>query len=98
MRLLQIAVELERVESQARQGVLTTTQLRKVLNDVSEKVNGDSLHVDSVEVYFQKWLDGIAARNSPATLERYRNAVKWFLLNLQGKAQKAHFRRHARKM
>ena len=68
--------------------MLTTTQLRKVLNDVSEKVNGDSLQVDSVEVYFQKWLDGIAVRNSPATLERYRNAVKWFLINLQGKAKK----------
>jgi integrase len=85
---LQIAVEFERVENQARQGVLTTTQLRKVLNDISEKVNGDSLQVDSVEVYFQKWLDGIAVRNSPATLERYRNAVKWFLINLQGKAKK----------
>jgi len=86
-----IALEYERAEKQARQGVLITSQLRKVLSDVSEKVNGDSLHVDSVEVYFRKWLDGIAVRNSPATLERYRNAVKWFLENLQGKAQKPIF-------
>jgi integrase len=85
---LQIAVELERVEGRAKQGALTTTQLRKVLNDVSEKVNGDSLNVPSVEDYFRDWLNGIEARNSPATLERYRNAVKWFLENLQGKAKK----------
>ena len=84
----QIAAELERVERQARQGSLTTTQLRKVLNDVSEKVTGDSLNVPSVEDYFRDWLTGIEARNTPATLERYRSAVKWFLLNLQGKAKK----------
>ena len=86
-----IALEYERVEKQAKQGVLITTQLRKVLSDVSEKVNGDSLQVDSVEVYFKKWLDGIAVRNAPTTLERYKNAVKWFLENLQGKARKPIF-------
>jgi integrase len=85
---MQIAVELERVERQAKQGALTTTQLRKVLNDVAEKVTGDSLNVASVEDYFRDWLNGIEARNTPATLERYRNAVKWFLEHLQGKAQK----------
>lgn len=84
----QIAIELERVEQQACQGALTTTQLRKVLNDVSEKVNGDSLNVPSVEDYFQDWLNGIEARNAPTTWERYKNAVKWFLENLQGKAKK----------
>jgi integrase len=88
---MQIAAEYERAEKQARQGLLITTQLRKVLSDVSEKVNGDSLQVDSVEVYFQKWLEGIAVRNAPATLERYRNSVKWFLEVLQGKAQKPIF-------
>ena len=84
----QFAIELERVERQASQGALTTTQLRKVLNDVSEKVNGDSLNVPSVEDYFQDWLNGIEARNAPTTWERYKNAVKWFLENLQGKAKK----------
>jgi site-specific recombinase XerD len=33
-------------------------------------------------------LSGIEARNSPATLERYGSATKWFLQNLQTKAQK----------
>src|ERR1017187_2178868 len=85
---MQIAVELERVERQARQGALTTTQLRKVLNDVSEKVNGETLNVPSVEDYFRDWLTGIEALNAPTTWERYKNAVKWFLENLQGKAKK----------
>ena len=85
---LEIAVSLERIERQASQGAVTTTQLRKVLSDVAEKVNGDNLNVPSVEEYFRDWLNGIEARNSPATLERYKNAVKWFLENLQGKAKK----------
>src|ERR1035437_7632915 len=84
----QVAVELERIERQAQQGPLTTPQLRKVLNDFSEKVNGDGLIAPTVADYFNDWLKGIEARNAPATLERYRNAVKWFLENLQGKAQK----------
>ncbi len=85
---IQIAVELERVERQASQGTLVTTQLRKVLNDVSEKINGDSLNVLSVEDYFKDWLNGIEARNTASTHERYKNAVKWFLENLQGKVKK----------
>jgi integrase len=85
---IRIAVELEGVERKASQGALTTAQIRKVLNDVSEKVNGDSLTVPSVEDYFKDWLNNVEARNTPSTLERYKNAVKWFLENLQGKAKK----------
>ena len=85
---LEIAVELERVEQQARRGVLTTTQLKKVLNDVSEKVTGDTMTSPSVEGYLQDWLKGIAARNSPRTTERYKHTVKLFLTSLEGKATK----------
>jgi integrase len=85
---LQIALELERVETKARSGVLTTTQLRKVLNDVSECVTGDTLIASTVEEYLADWLKGIAARNSPATLERYENTVKLFVGTLNGKAKR----------
>ena len=85
---MRMAVDLEGIESQAKRGAITTTQLRKVVNEFSEKVNGDSMNVPSVEDYFRNWLEGIAVRNAPTTLERYENAVKWFLENLQGKAKK----------
>jgi len=85
---LRIAIELEEVEKQARQGTLTTTQLKKVLNEVAEKVNGDSLATPSVEAYFKDWLSGVGARNSEATLERYGHSVKVFLECLGAKAQK----------
>jgi integrase len=85
---LQIAMELEEVEKKAQAGVLTTTQLRKVLNDVSEKVTGDTLIAPTVEEYLKDWLTGIEARNAPATLERYSNTVKLFVATLNGKAKK----------
>jgi integrase len=67
---------------------MTSTQLRKVLNDVSEKVTGDTLLAPSVAAFTNEWLDGIAARNAPATHERYKNAIKLFIAGLKDKAQK----------
>lgn len=85
---LQIAMELERVERQANAGAITTIQLRKVLNDVSERINGDSLIAPSVEDYLNDWLKGISARNRAATIERYGKTKRLFLESLGDKAKK----------
>jgi integrase len=85
---LQISLELERVERQASSGAITTIQLRKVLNDVSERINGDSLIAPSVEDYLNDWLKGITARNRAATIERYGKTKRLFLESLGDKAQK----------
>jgi len=85
---LQIAMELERVERQANAGAITTIQLRKVLNDVSERINGDSLIAPSVEDYLNDWLKGIGARNRAATIERYGKTKRLFLESLGDKAKK----------
>ena len=81
-KAIQIAVELERVEQEARRGTVTAIQLRKILSDVSEKVTGDNLEIPSVERYLSAWLQGVALRNSPSTMERYENTVKHFLSSL----------------
>jgi integrase len=85
---MQIALELEGVETKARAGSLTTMQLRKVLSDVSEKITGDSLVAPTVEDYLTDWLKGIEARNAAGTHERYGNTVKLFIKSLEGKAKK----------
>ena len=84
---MQIALELERVERQARAGSLTTTQLRKVLNDVSEKVTGDNIEAPSVEDYLNEWLKGVEARNRGATFQRYENTIRLFCENLGDRAR-----------
>jgi hypothetical protein len=84
----EIAIEFERIERRAAQGALTTTQIKKVLNDVSEKVTGDTLIAPTTEFYLNEWLEVVATRATPATLERYKHSVKLFVTNLSDRAQK----------
>ena len=84
---IEIAIELERVERRARQGELTATQLKKVLNEVSEKVTGDTLIAPSTETYLNEWVEGVRARATPATAERYQHTVRLFVEHLGEKAQ-----------
>ena len=63
----QIAITFERVERRAMQGTLTNNQIKKVLNDVSEKVTGDTLIAPSTEAYLDEWLDAIRKRATPAS-------------------------------
>jgi integrase len=85
---LQIALELERVERQANAGAITTIQLRKVLSDASERINGETLMAPAVEDYLNDWLKGVKARNRAATIERYGKTVRLFLEGLGEKARK----------
>lgn len=84
---MRIALELEQVEKQAGAGTVTTTQLRKVLNDVSERITGDSIAAPSIEDYLKGWLKGIEIRNAAGTLERYENTVTIFLAGLGTRAK-----------
>lgn len=85
---MEIAIELERVEKQAKQGTLTTTQLKRVLNDVSERVTGDTLIAPTTEAYLNDWVKEVGARATAATVERYKHSVELFIAHLGAKAQK----------
>lgn len=80
-----MALELERVEKMARAGSLTTDQLRKVFDQVAEKVNGDTLEVPSVEQCFRSWLENIKSRSTLSTHSRYSTTVQHFLKHLGAK-------------
>ena len=85
---LQIALEWEEVEKKAKAGTMTANQFRKVVSDFSEKVTGDAMNALPVEEYLGDWLKSLTHRNTPATLERYKNTIKLFLKSLNGKAKK----------
>lgn len=85
---VEIAIEIERVERRAMQGTLTSTQLKKVLNDVSEKVTGDTLIAPTTEVYLNDWLEAAKVRLSPETAVRYGISVKLFIEEMGEKAKK----------
>lgn len=84
---LRIALELEAVEQKARKPGLTTAQLQKILNDVSEKVLGDSISVPTVEDYLKDWLKSSGVRIAAQTLVRYQGTVELFLFHLGPKAK-----------
>ncbi len=85
---IEIAINFERVERQAKQGSLTSAQIKKVLNDVSEKVTGDTLIAPSTEVYLNEWIEGVKARATPTTVERYKHSAKLFVAFLGEKSKK----------
>jgi integrase len=87
-KAMQIALELERIEKQAREGTVTVAQFQKIIADTSERVNGDNLTVPTVKAYLKEdWLNTVTARNAPTTLERYQNTVALFLDALKTKAE-----------
>ncbi len=85
---LKMAMTLEAAEDKARAGVLTTTQLQKILSDVSEDVTGARLSTPTIEAYLGEWLQGIGVRLKPNTRWMYENTVRRFLAHLGGVAKR----------
>lgn len=57
---------------------MTEDQVRRVLSDVCESINGRRLSAAKVSDYFARWLMRKEAEVSTRTAQRYREAVKWF--------------------
>lgn len=85
---MEIAIEFERVERKVKSGDITTAQIKKVLNEVSEKVTGDTIIAPSTETFLNDWLAAVKNRSTAATVERYKNSVKLFIASLGDKAKK----------
>lgn len=85
---LKMALTLEAAEDKAREGVPTTTQLQKILSDVSEDVTGAKLSTPSIETYLADWLQGAVVRLAPPTRWMYESIVRRFLAHLGGVAKR----------
>lgn len=82
---MKVALEFEDMERQAKEGVATTVQLQKVVNELAEDVTGESLVTPTVEEFLHDWLDGKRRNASAGTIERYGHTIRHFLKHL-GKA------------
>ena len=81
-KALLIAVEYERLESLARKTGVSTRQMQKVLNDMLEKTNEETIVTPTTEKYLGDWLKSIETKKSHGTHERYKHTVKLFLKGL----------------
>lgn len=79
-----VALEFERTERAARDGILTEAQCRRVLSDILEKTTGDTIRHVSTEAYLNEWLESYGAK--PGTHARYENTVNLFLKQLGDRA------------
>lgn len=82
-----IAAEWERVHVQARRAGVSTRQIQKVLNDLLEKTNEETIVTPSTERYLREWLTGIETKKARGTYERYKHTVDLFLDHLKGGAR-----------
>jgi integrase len=79
---LRIAFEWEHVENLSRQGVASVAAFQKVVDQVSQKVIGETLPSQTAREYFAEWLQVIARKVAPGTHERYSNTARLFLKSL----------------
>jgi integrase len=77
-----VAVEWERVEASARKSGISTRQIQKVLNDLLEKTNEETIVTPSTEKYLRDWLTSIETKKSKGTHERYKHTVDLFLKHI----------------
>jgi integrase len=77
-----VALEYERAERAARNGILTEAQCRRVLSDILEKTTGQHIRHKTAEDYFKDWISGKEQVKSARTMDRYRNTVDLFLKHM----------------
>jgi len=80
---LDVAMRLE----EAERGNATEIHLRKLLSDVSERVNQRRLEFKSTDTFLNDWLARAEKTKSAGTHERYRGIVKNFLTSLGSRAK-----------
>ena len=79
---LRIALEIEGVEQRARRPGMVTGNFRKIVDEVAQKVTGESISVPTTVAYLQDWLNSARLRIAGPTFARYEGTVEQFLLTL----------------
>ncbi len=85
---LGICCEWERSSGQARDGAFTEAQARKVLNTILENTGQAPMQTETIQNYFNNWINGKELANKPRTAERYSTVVEKFLTSLGQKARR----------
>ena len=82
-----LAMEIGMRLEEAERGNATEAHLRKLLSDVSERVNQSRLEFKSADVFLNDWVARAKKTKSAGTYERYGGIVKNFLKSLGTKAK-----------
>jgi integrase len=85
-RARRIADQYEQAAKQGRAGLLVERQARKVIADIYQIANRETLRSETIGAYFTGWLERKKREVTPATFTRYSGIVTELLSWLGGRA------------
>lgn len=86
-RAQKIADQYEAAALESRLGFLSERQARKIISEIFEISNRQTLPNDSIEDFFSRWLKSVKIESSPKTYQRYSGIIERFLAWLGTRAK-----------
>src|SRR6266513_1125615 len=74
----EMARALQKASDEARRGALTEARTRELLSEVLQSVNGEGLHVFTVEQWFSHFVDQKKKSRAAATGKRHAQTMREF--------------------
>jgi len=84
-----VALEWERVDKKTATGEMVETQVRRVINDILEKVGESIIEIPTIRKWFKEWMEEKEASKTEKTAERYEAVVDAFIKHLDQRADKS---------
>ena len=86
-KALQMALALQKAADEARRGALTEARTRELLSEVLQSVNGEGLHVFTVEQWFGHFVNQKKKSRAAATGKRHAQTMREFIAFLAHRAK-----------
>ena len=81
-KAMEIAVEMENAEQEAKEGILTEAQVRKHVSKAYEVATGGKLNFHTIETWLNWWVQNKAKSKRKSTALRYEGTIKTFVKSL----------------
>jgi integrase len=85
-KAMEFCLKLEEVERMALNRTLTTSQARKLFNEILERTGDEPLENFTVREWALEWLKSKKASHAESTAERYRKPIEDFIAHLDKRA------------
>lgn len=79
---MEVALKFDKTAAQARGGLLTEAQARKVVAELYEVGSGQPLQLMTAKEFFDQWRKVIKNKNAQGTIDRYDRTIEKFVANL----------------
>jgi integrase len=86
-KALQMALALQKAADEARRGALTEARTRELLSEVLQSINGEGLHVFTIEQWFGHFVNQKKKSRAAATGKRHAQTMREFMAFLGHRAK-----------